>query len=206
VLISRFYRPPGDHGYTPAVSIIIAAKNEEAHIAETIHHCFRSRYPADRLEVIAIDDGSTDGTWRAMTALQTQYPRLNVFRFETNKGKRHGMAYGAEKASGDILVYVDSDSYVEPEGVYRIVQPFVDRGIGAVSGHVLAIEEEDNFISKMEAARYYVAHRIMKAAESVFGAVTCCPGAFFGVPAFVRLAGAGSLAESDLSGNPGYLR
>ena len=176
--LSMLYREPQDHGYLPTLSIVIAAKNEGVHIADTIHHCFRSRYPLDRMEVIAIDDGSTDDTWQHMTALEAQYPRLKNFRFEKNKGKRHGMAYGAEKASGEILVYVDSDSYVEPEAVYRIVQPFVDRRIGAVSGHILAIEEENNFISKMEAARYYVSHRIMKAAESVFGAVTCCPGAF----------------------------
>src|SRR5581483_11264897 len=61
---------------------------------------------------------------------------------------------------------------------YRIVQPFADPKIGAVSGHILAVEEKDNFISKMEAVRYYVSHRIMKAAESIFGTVTCCPGAF----------------------------
>lgn len=176
--LSILYREPQDHGYQPSVSVIIAAKNEEAHIADTIHHCFRSRYPTDRFEVIAIDDGSKDGTWEAMSNLQAQYPALKIHKFEKNKGKRQGMAYGAAQAAGDILVYVDSDSFVEPEAVYRIVQPFVDPSVGAVSGHILAIEEEDNFISKMEAARYYVAHRIMKASESLFGAVTCCPGAF----------------------------
>jgi hyaluronan synthase len=113
-----------------------------------------------------------------MTALQAQYPKLKNVRFNKNMGKRQAMSHGAENASGDILIYVDSDSYIEPEAVYRIVQPFIDRTIGAVSGHILAVEEEDNFISKMEAARYYISHRIMKAAESVFGAVTCCPGAF----------------------------
>ncbi len=176
--LSMLYKEPKDVGYMPTLSIIIAAKNEEDHIAETIHHCFRSRYPAEKIEIIAIDDGSTDGTWKAMTDLEAQYPTLKNHRFEKNNGKRHGMAYGAQKATGEILVYVDSDSYVEPEAVYRIVQPFSDPRIGAVSGHILAVEEEDNFISKMEAARYYVSHRIMKAAESVFGAVTCCPGAF----------------------------
>jgi len=177
-VLSLMYRHPKDLGFTPTVSIVITAKNEETHIADTIHHCFQSRYPRDRFEVIAIDDGSTDGTWQAMSALETRYPYLKTFRFEKNKGKRHGMAFGAEQASGEILVYLDSDSFVEPEALYRIVQPFLDRRIGAVSGHTLAIEEENNFISKMEAARYYVSHRVMKAAESIFGAVTCCPGAF----------------------------
>jgi len=176
--LSMIYREPKDNGYLPTVSIIIAAKNEEVHIADTLHHCFRSRYPLERLEIIAIDDGSTDGTWQAMSALEAQYPTLKNFRFTKNQGKRHAMSYGAQKATGEILVYVDSDSYLEPEAVYRIVQPFVDRKIGAVSGHILVFEEEDNFISKMEAARYYISHRIMKAAESIFGTVTCCPGAF----------------------------
>jgi hyaluronan synthase len=176
--LSMMYREPKDNGYLPTVSIIIAAKNEEAHISDTLHHCFRSRYPLERLEIIAIDDGSTDRTWEAMTALKAQYPTLKNFQFEKNRGKRHAMACGAKEASGEILIYVDSDSYVEPEAVYRIVQPFIDSKIGAVSGHILAVEEDDNFISKMEAARYYISHRIMKAAESVFGAVTCCPGAF----------------------------
>ena len=177
-VLSMVYRAPTDNGYLPTVSIIVAAKNEEARISDTLQHCFRSRYPLERLEIIAIDDGSTDGTWEAMTALQAQYPTLKNFRFKKNKGKRQAMAHGAKKATGEILVYVDSDSYVEPDAVHRIVQPFIDPKIGAVSGHILVIEEEDNFISKMEAARYYISHRIMKASESVFGAVTCCPGAF----------------------------
>lgn len=177
-LISSFYREPEDRGYLPNVSLIIAAKNEEAHIAETIHCCFQSRYPADRMEVLVIDDGSTDKTWEVIQSLQVQYTQLRAFRFEKNKGKRFAMGLGAQKAHGDVLVYVDSDSYVSPEGIYRIVQPFAEPSVGAVSGHVLVALEADNFISKMESVRYYIAHRVMKAAEGVFGAVTCCPGAF----------------------------
>jgi hyaluronan synthase len=176
--ISMFYREPADHGYLPTISVIIAAKNEEKHIAETIHCVFQSRYPRDRMEVLAIDDGSDDGTWPTMQQMTEQYPQLRVFRFEKNQGKRHAMGLGAKQSKGDVLVYVDSDSYVEPQGIYKIVQPFFDETVGAVSGHVLAAIEEDNFISKMESVRYYISHRIMKAAEGVFGAVTCCPGAF----------------------------
>ena len=64
------------------------------------------------------------------------------------------MAVGAEKASGEILVYLDSDSFVDPEGIYRIVQPFAHEAVGAVAGHTLMIVEPDNFISKMECVRY----------------------------------------------------
>ena len=178
VALSLRYKEPGDYGHFPTVSLIIAAKNEGAHIAKTVEHCFRANYPPDLMEIFAVDDGSTDDTWKEMEKLQTVYPLFKPIRLEKNMGKRHAMAVGAEKAHGDILVYVDSDSYIDPDSLYRLVQPFIDPAIGAVSGHVLAEVEEDNFISKMEAVRYFFSHRVMKAAESVYGAVTCCPGAY----------------------------
>lgn len=178
ILLSFLYREPPDAGLLKSVSLIITAKNEEHHIADTIHHCFQSFYPSELMEVIAIDDGSTDRTWPILREMKSRYRRLRAFRFPKNKGKRHAMALGAEEARGEILIYVDSDSYPDPDSVYKIVQGFADPRVGAVSGHVLAVVEPGNAISKMESVRYYISHRIMKAAESIFGAVTCCPGAF----------------------------
>lgn len=176
--LSVFYREPEDQGFMPSVSLIVAVKNEEANIAETVRRCFQSRYPADLLELIVVDDGSTDGTWGVLQALQAEYPHLRLFQFEKNRGKRHAMALGARKAHGAILVYIDSDCQLEADGLYRLVQPFNDPQVGAVAGHTLVIVEQDNFISKMEAVRYFVSQRVMKAAESLFGSVTCCPGPF----------------------------
>lgn len=177
-VLALLYRPPRDRGFFPTVSVVVAVKNEEAHIAQTIQRCFDSRYPADRLEVLVVDDGSTDQTWLRVTELLERYPSLRTFRFPDNRGKRHAMALGAEQAHGDILIYVDSDSYVDPEGIYRIVQGFADPTVGAVAGHVQVIVEPTSVISKMELVRYFISHRVMKAAESLFGAVTCCSGAF----------------------------
>jgi hyaluronan synthase len=172
------HRAPPDRGFLPSVSIIISVKNEEAHIAETIERCFRSRYPAHLLEIITVDDGSTDRTWQVLTGLQEKHPNLKIFRFEQNKGKRHAMAKGCEHATGDVYVMVDSDSYLDPEGIYRLVQGFADPRVGAIAGHTRAIVEPDNVISKMESVRYFIAHKMMKTAEGVFGTVTCCPGCF----------------------------
>lgn len=177
-ILSLVYRPPEDRGFLPSVSMVISAKNEEGHIGGTIAHCFRLHYPPHLFEVLVVDDGSTDQTWARLTALSDTYPRLRVFRFPENRGKRHAMALGAQEASGEILVYIDSDSFVEPEGVYRIVQAFADPRIGAVAGHTRVIVEPHNMISKMESVRYFISHRLMKSAESVVNCVTCCPGAF----------------------------
>jgi hyaluronan synthase len=181
VVISAFYKAPRDNGYTPTVSLIVAVKNEEAHIAETVAHCFRTRYPVDKFELIVVDDGSTDDTWKVLTDLQKKYDsRFRCFQFPENRGKRHAMALGTRVAKGDFLVFIDSDTFLEEEAIYRLVQPFHDPRVGAVAGHTLVIVEEGNIISKMESVRYFVSQRIMKAAESVFNAVTCCPGPLSG--------------------------
>jgi hyaluronan synthase len=175
---SMFYEEPEDRGVIKTLSIVLPVKNEEANIEEVVRRCFSARYPSDKLELIVIDDGSTDKTWEALERVKAEFPRLQTHRFEKNKGKRHGMAWGAEHATGEILIFMDSDSLVEPEGFYRIIQPFYDESVGAVAGHTLIIVEEGNTISKMESVRYFVSQRVMKAAESIFGAVTCCPGPF----------------------------
>src|SRR5260370_41568772 len=95
--LSMFYKEPRDQGLFKSVSLIIAVKNEEANIAKTIERCFVSHYPAYLMEVLVIDDGSTDHTWEVLEQLGIRYPQLRLFRFKENKGKRHAMALGAEK-------------------------------------------------------------------------------------------------------------
>ena len=178
ILFSMYYEEPEDHGVIKTLSVVLSVKNEEANMEEVVRRCFAARYPSDKLELIVIDDGSTDGTWDVLQRIEPDFPHLQIHKFEKNKGKRHGMAWGTEHATGEIVIFMDSDSLIDPEGFYRIIQPFHDENVGAVAGHTLIIVEEGNFISKMESVRYFVSQRVMKAAESIFGAVTCCPGPF----------------------------
>lgn len=178
VVFSSFYRTPKDRSHTPALTVAIAAKDEEGAIGDTIRHCYASGYPRHLMEVIVVDDGSSDRTWEVIQELKQEFSELRTYRFEKNQGKRHAMALAAREATGEILVYVDSDSFVEEGAIYRLVQPFADEQVGAVAGHI-AIAVHDNWIlSKMERVRYFVSHRIIKASESLFDAVTCCSGAF----------------------------
>ena len=177
-LLSFLYKEPADVGYMPTVTLVIPAMNEEKRIAETVQHSFDARYPVDKLEVIVVDDGSTDRTWDKLQDLKKQYPKLKAYRFDKNQGKHHAMAKGVREACGSILVFVDSDSLVHPEAIYRIVQPFADHSVGAVAGQIqVAPPQKGKLISRMEAIHYFISHRINKATESLFGAVTCCPGA-----------------------------
>jgi hyaluronan synthase len=160
------------------VSVIVTAYNEQDAILRTLRCCFAVDYPRDKLEVLVVDDGSSDGTPAQILRGQRRWPGLRAITFAANRGKREAMAAGARAASGDILLYVDSDSFLRRDAVRRIVQGFADPAVAAISGHTDVANAHVNLLTRMQEVRYYVAFRIMKAAESVFGAVSCCPGCF----------------------------
>ena len=177
-IFSAFYRPPEDKNHFPTITVVIACKNEEESIRRTIDCVYRSDYPSDRLEVIAVNDGSTDDTLKEMSQSAREHPSLKVVNFKANQGKRQGMAIGARMAKGEILVYIDSDSFVRPDGLYKIVQGFYDSAVGAVCGHANVTNARVNALTKMQEVRYFVAFRVIKAAESLFSTVSCFSGCF----------------------------
>ena len=176
--LSVFYMAPPDVGYEPTVAVIVACRNEEDSIEKTIGRIYGEGYPHSKLEVVAVNDGSTDNTLEDMMRAQARHPSLIVVDFEKNKGKRHGMAVGARLARSETLVYVDSDSFLLPGAIYKVVQGLADPTVAAVSGHTDVENVDVNVLTKMQDVRYFVSYRVMKAAESLFGAVSCCPGCF----------------------------
>lgn len=177
-VLAPFYRATPDHGYRPTCSIVIPSFNEEACIEATIDACLTSDYPADRIEVVVVDDGSTDATWEHMLAARERHPQVVCVRFPENRGKRAGMAEGIRRSSGEICVFIDSDSVVEPDGLALLVADFADERVGAVVGHAEVLNKTANWLTRMQQVRYFVAFRVIKGCESLFGAVTCASGCF----------------------------
>lgn len=177
-LLAAFYVPPADVGYQPTVSVLIACRNEVDSIYRTITRGYSEGYPHDKLDIVVVNDGSTDGTLEEMNRAQSRFPNLTVVDFEENKGKRHGMAVGALLSRSEMLVYVDSDSFLMPGSIHKILQGLADPTVAAVAGHTDVENVRVNMLTKMQDVRYYVSYRVMKAAESLFGAVSCCPGCF----------------------------
>ena len=180
-ILARFalgllYRPTPDLGHRPSVSIVIPVFNEGEGIHATVEACYEARYPRERLEVVAIDDGSTDDSWEQLLALRRRFPALVCVRFPENRGKRAAMAEGVRRSRGAVCVFVDSDSVIAPNGLEAIVQDFADERVGAVVGHADVLNRENAWIPQMQQVRYYLAFRILKASESLFGAVTCASG------------------------------
>jgi hyaluronan synthase len=174
---SLFYRSVPDMKYRPSVSVIIPAFNEEEGIIGTIESCLRVDYPEHLLEVIVVNDGSTDGTWERILEAKRRWPKVCAIDLGRNYGKRGAMAEGIRRAGGEILTFVDSDSYLAPDAVKAIVQPFVDDRVGAVVGHAYVRNADVNWITKMQQVRYYSAFRVIKGMESILsGTVTCASG------------------------------
>ena len=155
---------------------MIPCKNEEGAIGKTIEKCFQSNYPADKLEVIIVNDGSTDRTIDVLNAAKKKFKNLIVVDWEVNQGKRLAMGEGFRRAKGEIIVQLDSDSYLEPKDFPNLIAYFANPEVGAVCAHAYIENAGENFLTKMQSAYYYVGFRVNKAAESTFATVLCCSG------------------------------
>jgi hyaluronan synthase len=182
-IVSRFglslvYRGAPDGGLEPRVAIVMPCFNEEDAIARSMRSLLALDYSPDRLEIIAINDGSTDATIDEMRTVAAETDRVRVIDFPENRGKRAAMAAGIAASSAEIVAFVDSDSSLDPDALRKLVQGFADPKVGAICGHATVQNPRDSWITRMQAVRYFVAFRVVKAAESVFSAVTCCSGCF----------------------------
>jgi hyaluronan synthase len=179
-VLAAYYRPPKDVGHEPTIAVVVPAYNEGEAVARTVHSCVRINYPKSKLEIVVVNDGSTDDTWDQMCRAAASHPpgTVRCIDLGSNQGKRAAMAAGIRATSAEILVFVDSDSLPGPGAVRQLVQGFVDPRVGAISGLTYVRNSTTNLLTRMQAARYYVSFQLLKSAESVVGAVACCSGCF----------------------------
>jgi hyaluronan synthase len=179
-LLAAVYQAPRDASLEPTIAIVVPAYNESEAVARTIHSCVGLDYPEEKLEVVVINDGSDDDTWKHMLEAAAQYApgRVRCVDLGSNQGKRAAMAEGIRQTEAEMLVFVDSDSMPAPWAVRKLVQGFADPKVGAISGLTYVRNAETNTLTRMQAARYYVSFQLLKTAESVVGTVSCCSGCF----------------------------
>jgi hyaluronan synthase len=174
------YRPfeAAREGDAPRMTVIIPAYNEGAMVEDTIGSVAAARYPHERLEIIAIDDGSTDDTWLHIRHAALRFPGLvTAVRLAANQGKRGALAEGFRRATGEVIVTVDSDSVIERGALLEIAGPFRDPRIGAVAGKVAVHNRRSGLIPRMLHVRFILSFDYLRSAQSVFRTVYCCPGA-----------------------------
>jgi hyaluronan synthase len=156
------------------VSVIIPVYNQKEMIETVVAAIFRSTYR--NIEVIAINDGSSDGSKEILDALAKKEPGLKVIH-KKNAGKRKAVAAGIYAARGKYLLLLDSDSVVDPDAIAEMIKAFkADPMIGGAVGHVKVWNADKNFLTRFQDSWYDFSFNIGKACESTFGSVTCCSG------------------------------
>ena len=162
----------------PRLTVIIPAYNEGPMVLKSVQSVATALYPHNRLEIFVVDDGSTDDTWVHIQRAAARYPQLvTAVRQPKNAGKRAALAVGFERARGEVIVTLDSDSVVEPDALLAITGPFRDDKIGAVAGKVEVYNRGSGVIPRMLHVQYILSFDLMRAVESSYGTVYCCPGA-----------------------------
>ena len=177
-LIASMYVAPPDLGFEPTATVLVPCMNEGGVIRQTIERIFGARYPDDKIEVVCVNDGSTDDTLAQMLAAQTRHPNLVVVDFEKNRGLSHAWAVAVLLGRGEFVVCVDSDTFIFPGSIQKLLQGFADPSVGGVSGHCDVENAGANLLTRMQDVRYFFSYKVMKAAESVSGTVSCLPGCF----------------------------
>ena len=173
------YKPEIDTGFRPEITVVIPAKNEEEVIESVVRTVFNSDYPTSKMRVIVVDDGSTDRTWEGIQRARKESEfsdRLKLVRHERNYGKRVALASAIAHAQGEIVVCIDSDSFVDRDAIRLLVQPFRDIRVMAVSGHGEAINKDEGILPRLQHYWYAEMFRLLKGMESRFGCVSCCSG------------------------------
>ncbi len=133
--------PPAE-AEPPTVSMLLSVYNEEAVIAEKIRNFQALEYPAERLELLVISDGSTDKTDELTVSAQREDPRIRLLQQEGRLGKTSALNLAAAEAKGEILFFTDADSRLRPDCLRRLVRPFADPGVGLVGGRSLYLDAQ----------------------------------------------------------------
>ncbi len=157
----------------PPVSVIIPAYNEEAGIAATVESLAASAYPD--LEVVVVDDGSTDGTVRIVEALQTRIGHLVLVQ-QANSGKARALNAGIAAARGEILVLVDGDTVLEADTVTHLVAALADPGVGAVAGNT-KVGNRGGLLGRWQHIEYVVGFNLDRRLFDLTNCMQTIPGA-----------------------------
>lgn len=167
-------RPVAVHPFEPTVSIIMAARNEARRLPAKLHNIAEFDYPAERLQIIVVSDGSTDDTAAVLAA----FPRVDAVLLPSSGGKAVALNEGVQRATGDLILMLDVRQTVDPDALRRLVLPFSDSTVGAVSGELM-LEQADGSAGGEALGIYWKIEKAVRRMESESGSVVGVTGAIY---------------------------
>ncbi len=169
----RYARHAGDTSYRPAVTVVVPAYNEEQVVCRTVESLLAQEYAP--LEIVVVDDGSTDRTFEVLTATFRDHPRVRLFR-KPNGGKASALNLGVDLATGEIIVALDADTVFPAGTIAALVARLADPRVGAVAGNA-KVGNRINLVTRWQAIEYVTSQNIDRRAFALLNCVTVVPGA-----------------------------
>ena len=162
-----------DINYTPTVAAIVPAYNEQTVITKTIDSLLVSDYP--HLEVIVVDDGSSDATFETVEEHFRSVKQVKNFR-KNNGGKSAAINFGLKETTAEIVVIIDADTIIHHRAVSRLVRHFANPVVGAVAGNA-KVGNRVNLLTKLQTIEYITGQNLERRAFSVFNSIRVVAGA-----------------------------
>ncbi|HET8654106.1 MAG TPA: glycosyltransferase family 2 protein [Longimicrobiaceae bacterium] len=174
-------RPLERSGITepPAISVVLAVRDGASYLGRRVENLLAQEYPADRLEVLVVCNGCTDGTEEIATGLSQSDPRVKVLVSAAEQGKAGALNAGVARASGEFVVFADVRQSFSPGTLRALLEPFGDAEVGAVSGRLVIQRGE---AAAVEGVRlYWGMETALRLAESRTGSVVGATGAIYAI-------------------------
>lgn len=164
---------PPLNSFKEKVSIIVPAYNEELNCERTVHSLLKQDYP--NLEIIFVDDGSKDNTFKNISEAFEGDPRVKAFT-KPNGGKASALNFGIAHSASDYLVCIDADTQLKKDAISQLMRYFTYDNIGAVAGNV-KVGNINNVLTRWQSIEYTTAQNFDRRAFDYINGITVVPGA-----------------------------
>lgn len=190
-------------GYEPDVTVVIPMFNEGEGIRETLASLLVQSYPAQKMNVIVIDDCSTDDSYEhAHAVARTSGGRIRVLRNRVNMGKRRSINRAVRETEAEIVVSVDSDVVVDKDAIKQLTLRFTTPQIAAVGGKICVRNPHQNWLTKMQVVKYWYGYHLLKNLEWSMKRVMCLSGCLTAYRRSVLLELEDLLEDREILGVP----
>jgi cellulose synthase/poly-beta-1,6-N-acetylglucosamine synthase-like glycosyltransferase len=180
---SRWAKAPQEEAFgrhlmsrQPLVSVIIPGFNEASAIGKTVASLQEQTYK--NLEILVVDDGSTDGMFKVCQRLAQTEPRLRSFRLDERVGKYSGVNFALNFCRGEYLILIDADCSLHRDAFLEILKKFADPEVGAVSGNLRLRNRQTNIITALQDLEYLITISVGRIIQSWWNILFIVSGGF----------------------------
>ncbi len=178
LLSHLFSRPIRKSDYTPKVSVVIAAYNEERDLPAKLDNMLALDYPPEKLEIIVASDCSTDRTDEIVLSYASK--GIVLHRQTERLGKTYAQQQAVKVSSGEILVFSDATTMYEPDALRKIVRSFADSDVGCVAGQLVYVDRSSTVVGQ-GCRSYWGYEKFLKRSESRLGSLIGVSGCLYAV-------------------------